>query len=232
MKRTVALAALFLAACNDPDPLGLGDDDTTLPSFEVGNLPFPERGAMPDLTVNEPMLASSLVVGTEDPSANPCEVAEACIPGDMGPRDVLRFDVGVVNLGDAHLYIGDPSSNPDDFEYSSCHGHYHHIGFANYELRNSTGVVATGRKQAFCLMDIDDYGNNGDDPMGFNCGNQGISIGWEDVYDSGLDCQFVDITGLPDGDYTLTVTVNAENRVKEFGPAPNAVTVPVTLPLQ
>lgn len=226
MKRLASICALLLAACAD----GGGSGPTSV-DFNLSNpRPAPEHALAPDLTVNEPMLASSLSFGQELTDATSCQVIEGCLPADSGTRDVLRFDVGVVNLGDAHLYVGDPADNPDDFDYSDCHGHYHHIGFADYELRNAGGVVATGRKQAFCLMDISDYGNDGDPSMQFDCANQGISIGWQDVYDKTLDCQFVDITGLPSGGYTLSVTVNSEGRIEEYGPAPNTVSVPVTIP--
>ena len=71
--------------------------------------------------------------------------------------------------------------------------------------------VTRGRKQAFCLMDSGHYygytgGNRG--AGGHHCGNQGISVGWQDVYYSGLECQWIDITGLPNGQYWLTVATN------------------------
>lgn len=188
------------------------------------------RELLPDLTVNEPMLANSWEIGTEDRPASDCAVVEGCLVANQGPRDVLRFDVGVANVGEKDLYIGAPDLLSGDFDYSECHGHYHHIGFAEYSLSNASGVVATGRKQAFCLMDISDYQNNGDSSRYYDCADQGISLGWQDVYDKSLDCQWIDVTGLPGGAYSLSVTVNAEGRVYEAGPAPNTVSVPVTLP--
>ena len=41
---------------------------------------------------------------------------------------------------------------------------------------------------------------------GFSCGNMGISPGCSDQYASNYDCQWIDITDLPDGDYWLTVS--------------------------
>ena len=41
---------------------------------------------------------------------------------------------------------------------------------------------------------------------GFSCDNQGISPGCSDQYASHYDCQWIDITDLPDGDYWLTVS--------------------------
>ena len=48
-----------------------------------------------------------------------------------------------------------------------------------------------------------------------DCDNQGISAGWEDSYDSSLDCQWLDITGVPAGDYILRVTVNPDSLFPE-----------------
>ena len=39
----------------------------------------------------------------------------------------------------------------------------------------------------------------------FTCSNMGISSGCSDMYHNKLDCQWIDITDLPDGQYWLTV---------------------------
>jgi hypothetical protein len=36
---------------------------------------------------------------------------------------------------------------------------------------------------------------------GYVCGNQGITSGWADLYSKNLSGQWIDITGVPDGDY-------------------------------
>ena len=236
LNAALVLSLLLTACAGGPGGVpGFSDDDDDGFS-NPGPLTPPAnhgpRELLPDLTVDEPLLASSWETGTEDPStqANECAVVEGCLVGDQGVRDVLRFDVGVANVGEKDLYIGTPNLESGDFTFSACHGHYHHIGFAEYTLSNASGVVATGRKQAFCLMDIADYQGNGDSARYYDCAEQGISLGWEDVYDKSLDCQWIDVTGLPGGSYSLSVTVNAEGRVYESGPAPNTVSVPVTLP--
>lgn len=227
--------SLLVSGCADGVPgfSGDGDDGFRNPGPLAPPANNGPRELLPDLTVNEPLLTSSLEISTLDEAVIPaCAIQEGCIVGNQGSRNLLRFDVGVANLGDADLYVGNPADHPDDFEYSSCstHQHYHHLGFAEYTLSNSSGTVAVGHKQAFCLMDISDYGNDGDSSRQYDCANQGISMGWEDIYGKNLDCQWIDITGLPGGEYTLSVTVNAEGRVYEAGPAPNTVSVPVTLP--
>ena len=71
-----------------------------------------------------------------------------------------------------------------------------------------------------CVSDTDTYGpsdlggrcsGHGGPypPLGmhdFTCTNMGISSGCSDVYASNLDCQWIDITGTPNGNYWLTVS--------------------------
>ena len=42
----------------------------------------------------------------------------------------------------------------------------------------------------------------------FDCANQGISRGFSDWYEAGLPCQWIDISGVPAGDYILRITLN------------------------
>lgn len=42
----------------------------------------------------------------------------------------------------------------------------------------------------------------------YDCNNQGISVGWQDVYVANLDCQWIDITGITLGSYWLYVEIN------------------------
>lgn len=155
--------------------------------------------------------------------------------GAPGLRRLLRFDTIVVNLGDENVVLGDPAAPeppflPADFIFSPCHGHYHFEGWANYELRDSTGaVVAFGHKQAFCLLDSLRYVALPSER--YDCDFQGISAGWGDLYSRELDGQWVDITGVPEGDYDLVVTVNADGKVLEaHDEHPNTATVPVHVP--
>ena len=44
----------------------------------------------------------------------------------------------------------------------------------------------------------------------YGCSTMGISKGCSDTYGSGISCQWVDITGLADGEYVLAVSTNME----------------------
>ena len=45
-----------------------------------------------------------------------------------------------------------------------------------------------------------------------------------------LDCQWLDITGVPAGDYQISVTVNPNRAFEEVTLDNNTSTVPVTIP--
>src|SRR5262249_22483674 len=64
----------------------------------------------------------------------------------------------------------------------------------------------------------------------FNCSNQGIHRGYQDIYSSFLDCQWIDVTDVPPGQYILSVTVNYGRAVAELDYSNNEVRVPVTIP--
>jgi len=123
------------------------------------------------------------------------------------PRTLLRFSTGVWNQGNTDLQVS-RTANPEWFEWGSCHRHYHFKNFTLYELVNeANNEVVTGRKQAFCLMDIRKMDPSAGSSK-YGCSNQGITAGWADIYSYNLDGQWIDITGVPAGSYTLRVTIN------------------------
>jgi hypothetical protein len=185
-----------------------------------------------DLTVDRDAIVASLALDSRSFAPDDCSVAEGSV-GAPGVRRLLRFDAIVVNRGTRALVLGDPAHplppfTADDFEFSPCHHHFHFRDFADYELRGPAGAVAFGHKQAFCIRDSLPYGP--EPSGGYDCDFQGLSPGWGDDYPAALDGQWVDVTGVPAGDYEVVVTVNPAGRIREHGDAPNVVTVPVHLP--
>jgi hypothetical protein len=165
-------------------------------------------------------------------AADDCAYVEGTL-GGTGTRRLLTFDTVVVNWGALDAHIGDPADPvpplvPGDFVFSPCHQHYHFVDFIRYRLLDGANAVAVGYKQAFCLRD-----NQGYVPLlprGYDCGDQGISAGWSDVYDHTLDGQWIDVTDVPPGDYVLEATVNAAGKIPEVHDVhPNTVLVPVTI---
>ncbi len=185
---------------------------------------------LPDLLVSRERLMSTLEVEWQTFAPSSCAIFEGCIV-TPGARRLLRFDTFTPNIGTADFTIGNPSAHPDLFEFSTCHGHYHFGGYADYRLINSAGVeVGRGHKQAFCLLDSEEY-IPGSPPPRYDCGDQGISRGWGDVYSAGLDCQWVDVTDVAPGNYTLRVSVNNDRIIQESDYANNIVEIPVVVTL-
>ncbi|MEW6268198.1 MAG: lysyl oxidase family protein [Thermodesulfobacteriota bacterium] len=155
---------------------------------------------------------------------------ENCV-GGPGIRKLLRFDVLVHNRGDEDLVVGSPNERPDLFVYSACHRHYHFRDAALYELLDASGaVVKTGRKQGFCIEDTLPSSDGPAPPKRYDCKFQGVQVGWADWYPSVLDCQWIDVTDLPAGDYVLHVFWNPNRRMPETRIDNNEGSVPITIP--
>jgi hypothetical protein len=174
---------------------------------------------LPDLQLDQNRLRSEVGISEAYFSQTSCSVVEGCV-GGQGKRRLLHFAVMTPNMGDLDMYLGVPDPNNPIFQYSACHNHYHFNGYALYQVLDSSGnVVVTGRKRAFCLEDFERQSNP---PLGvparaqYDCSNQGISMGWADTYYNGLSCQFMDLTGLPAGHYTLKVTINPDRILEEL----------------
>jgi hypothetical protein len=206
-------------------------------AFHISRLPA-QTVAMPNITINAARLQSSVAFRTEQFKTTDCAIVEGCVSGS-GKRSLMKFDVATPNIGTADLYLGNPVGNPL-FVFSPCHGHYHLEGYAVYELLNLNGTpvvvngtAVVGHKQAFCLEDFEKV-DPAAGPAKYTCSNQGISVGWSDVYGSYLDCQWIDITGVAPGDYYLRVTINGgatgTHIFAESDYSDNTATVPVTVP--
>ncbi len=164
---------------------------------------------------------------TETFTDGDCEVQEGMIAA--GTHRLLRFSTESRNVGGGDVVMGRPEGNPN-FEFQECHGHYHFKGFAAYALKDKTGaVVAHGRKVSFCLEDVLRWDRNARTDYKFSCEDQGIQAGWSDIYDGGLPGQWIDITGVPAGDYDLEITINPEHIIDEADYTNNTTVVPVNI---
>jgi hypothetical protein len=182
----------------------LGDSPPLMPN---GSLTGPLGCDAPDLT----LLDTDLDVYTQLIWVNPdaCSVYEGCLDG-VGWRTVLRFDTKTANIGARDLVLGVPANHPDLYTFSPCHEHYHFDDYAHYYLLDGEDVIAAGHKQAFCMVDWESFAWPllGPEDRVYTCFNQGISLGWSDTYFAQLDCQWIDVTDVPLGEYTLRMEVN------------------------
>ena len=184
-----------------------------------------------DLVPWAPTLEPYLSTETFDPTD--CAVVEGMITA--GRHRLLRFSTESRNIGGADLVlppVHDAAGvrNPI-YEYQACHGHYHFLGFASYRLLSQAGAtVATGRKVSFCLEDIEAWSVFAAPEEKYYCDAQGIQAGWSDIYDSGLEGQWIDVTGVAAGSYTLEVTLDPDHLLEESDDANNSVRVPFVIP--
>jgi hypothetical protein len=164
--------------------------------------------------------------------AGPLEVREVTHPNDT--QDVYQRiydDQG----GVSETLIGSfPNANP-------AYGHLWLEGIAQYNLRTVLpgdgvgAVVATKDKTSQALVDGNDYDlslpgappapvyDSQNDPY------QGVSVGWADIYSYYIPGQWIDVTGLPNGQYWLEVVADPYNRIIESNDTNNTVRIKVTL---
>jgi hypothetical protein len=181
--------------------------------------------ALPDLTIVGSAVAP--VISTETFGPNTCAVMEGLI--QAGTRTIIRFNTETENQGAADLYFGNPANNPL-FVFAPCHAHYHFNNYMSYRLRDANGnVAAVGLKVGFCILDVFRWNPGSSSTAKYNCSNQGIQIGWGDVYDTTLDGQWIDITGLPAGNYTIEIEANPQGMIQESNYGNNITQVPITI---
>lgn len=173
-------------------------------------------------------------------------------------RRLVRFSVATANIGDGPLevegilgpggrtsatqivYRSDGSTTRRAagtfvFDEHADHTHWHLADYAQYNLRAiSAGdgvgaIVARSTKVSFCLMDSVRYDARSGANAIYNCGRQGISVGWADVYGRQLTGQWIDVTGVPAGAYWLEVIVDPLNRLAEKDESNNVARVRITL---
>jgi Lysyl oxidase len=188
----------------------------------------------PDLQVDAPSAKNSMRLETKTFESSSCAIFEGCV-GGPGPRKLLRFDGVIKNMGDADFILGDPLTSPELFTFSACHGHHHLNEAMSYELldenlnpvkRNGASVV--GHKQGFCMLDMRKASGTAGERK-YTCSNQGLGSGWGDVYASTLDCQWIDVTDVPNGKYVVKVTVNPGGTLTEADKTNNSAFVEYTI---
>ena len=182
-----------------------------------------------ELAVNVPALRNNWVVYRYF-EPDDCALMEQCV-GAPGWRRLLLFDAEVVNRGGEPIHLGDPASlnlrDHNIYEYSACHRHHHFRYYGDFSV--SSAQQRNGHKQAFCLLDTDRRYNDESTSLVSpydSCRHQGMSPGWGDSYDAGLDCQWIDITELGPRkvawDASLEFVFNPNNMLCEGEPVKDA----------
>ena len=201
------------------------------------DFPIYANGGKPDLVMDPQRFTAQMEIVDRYFEPADCAIPEGVV-GGTGYRRLLRFDTVLMNRGDGDLVVGDRSdpNNPfaEHFVFHACHGHYHINNFSTYELLTlDRTLVVAGTKQGFCFEDSFKY-EDGGKSHGYDCTNNGITSGWGDWYYKQLVGQWIDITGVPEGQYIVRVRLNTG----EFSPIfdegenryPNVTEVIVNIP--
>jgi hypothetical protein len=156
-----------------------------------------------------------------------CALAEACV-GGTGWRRLLQFNASEKNVGTEPIDIGDidyflddpenPTANANHhvYQYSQCHKHYHFNYFATFTYGSDPNL---GSKRAFCLESVARYSNHEQSPTWSpynDCAYQGITQGWGDQYNAGIDCQWVDVTTIDVSDGPVTKPLGLRSNPQGF----------------
>ncbi len=173
----------------------------------------------------------------DDPT-DAAEVADGCV-GGFGKRKLMRMNLGLANLGNADVVIGDPRQNAD-WEYNPAHDHFHAPMYVLSLLKHS-GEVAAQNKPSLAFIDGSPLWRGAGlkffDGV-YTSANQGLSINWADSYPYFLPCNYIDVTDVAPGNYTLNFTANPEQQltsgpgrlVEECNLSNNETTLQVTVP--
>jgi hypothetical protein len=120
------------------------------------------------------------------------------------------------------------------------YGHLFLVGIAEYRIRTVTSgngvgaVLASQVKTSYGLYDSDDYDKSlpgAPATPHYNGSSQylGISVGWADLYPWYFAGQYIDVTGLPDGQYWLEAEIDPGDLIEESNNTNNITRVLVDL---
>lgn len=234
----VALATDGRVHCTDADPPFVG---------------------CPDLLVDRDRLQSGITLGDRTFAATECAVQEGYVSPGTRRLLRLSFEAQNLGKGDLQVGVPSNSSGWWTWQWCHHHFHFRDFahyrlwtpdGFVQWMAaraadpsKNASEVFAAhpglkvplvnGTKASFCLVDVHQIVTGLFSPHYFGCHAgqaQGISLGWADVYHSGLDGQWIDITGVDAGSYVLEAEVNPERVIDEESYANNAAAVLVSVP--
>lgn len=164
-------------------------------------------------------------------------------PLELRPGEV-QIDIGVDEGRQRvvqRVYTSDGSFEDPELSvwmaYHPAHNHFHVDNYASYQLMPASGegLPRNGTKTSFCIIDTDRVSAKlpgaPKRPVYSLCGTdrQGMSVGWGDSYGYHLDGQSIDITGLDDGDYVLSIHIDPQGHFLETSVTDNVSTVNIRI---
>lgn len=176
----------------------------------------------PDLTLSIPSFRPQIVNRIFPP--DDC-LLQKCVSG-RGARRLLSFPVDVANVGSGDIILMLPDA--PGVRHVSCDNSSFLDDFLRYELVDADDVQrasGTGNIGQACFLQFEAQSTSP-----FDCESQGLAArSYRSLYQDS-ECQWVDITTLPPGDYTLRISVNAGRQLTETSFDNNQIELPVTVP--
>ena len=238
-----------------PDLVALPQQNVTFgPPFEIFDDPVPAGSTCHQSEIDEDNARTCLrfdqVLGNIGAGALDLRFEQ---PTGVVPVDGQSIPV------DQRIYRSDDKSYDipaGNVHFHAIHHHYHFDGFAQSTLwktdrrgnRAGRNPVATGNKVSFCIATTNInpvyWGHQGFEAdaypapdclepystrRGLDLFKQGMSVGWTDEYNWFLPGQYVEVTGIRDGDYILETTVDPGGRMVEEDRSNNCGSVRVRL---
>jgi Lysyl oxidase len=174
------------------------------------------------------------------------------VPKD--PNDTSHDVLARTYFSDGHF----TDTSAGTWEFHAEHQHFHYDNFVQSNLwaadshghRTGTGPIRAGRKVSFCMEDeiLDGpmWGKAGVRPRfyiapdcldfvpsaetpDFNYLIQGVTPGWDDIYEWYLPGQYIDVAGVPSGDYVLETIADPDDKLVEPDETNNCGTVLIRL---
>ena len=178
--------------------------------------------------------AFSLVVGTSSSGQKLLRFSTRTWNSGDGPLELRARETGTSGQNVyQRVFLSDGGYHDvlaGTFVWHPTHNHFHFNDYALYILQPVNapgGSKKEGAKTTFCIMDTNAVNTSlpraPQQAVYSTCGAtiQGMSVGWADTYGYTLDGQFIDITGLPNGDYALSIVADPKNHVLEINEGNN-----------
>jgi hypothetical protein len=215
--RRIAVGALVLGV------LGA----TTSPSGTPVRALHTSEGLLPDLVMLAP---SDFTIQQRPRGGRWLRFSTVILNLGPGVLQAYGFDADGASVGDELSVVqqiqetsGGFTEHPTSatmFYSGDGHDHWHVRNLQEWTLQNvNAQVLARGAKTGFCFWDNYDYGATTDayyHPFTTDACEiapdgtvpMGLSVRWGDRYPSSIAFQYIDVSGLPNGDYKVTVAAD------------------------
>ena len=177
----------------------------------------------PDLTIATPP-GSKPSIQSQFFFEGDCSI-EKCVSG-RGARRLLMFPLNLANAGDGDMLLA--LRGAPGVRHVACDDSSFLDDFLRYELIDADGVRRAGGVGDINVTCYNDYLSQSTSP--FDCQTLGIEAHSYRSFLVGDSCQWVDITTVPPGQYTLRVSVNSNAQLAEADFGNNEIVLPVTVP--